>query len=67
MATLVPAPEGYVVDFDNPQRLDRVAAYWCYGVGVFFSVVFTAQRIYVKIALKLPWQLDDCKSPRAPV
>lgn len=60
MKTFVPAPPDYVVDFDHPQRQFATAAYWCYGLGVFFSLLFTAQRIYVKAALQLSWQLDDC-------
>lgn len=58
---LYPAPEGYVVDFDNPQRRADVATYWCFGIGVALSIVFTAQRVYVKLGLGTGWTLDDCE------
>lgn len=59
VVSLVPAPEGYVVDFDNPQRLADKATYWCFGVGTLMSVLFTGQRIYVRSVVRTPWQLDD--------
>ncbi|KAG7418086.1 Satratoxin biosynthesis SC1 cluster protein 4 [Fusarium oxysporum f. sp. rapae] len=43
----IPPPEGYKVDFDNPQRNSVTEAYWLYGVGNFLTVLFIAQRIYV--------------------
>lgn len=58
---LFPAPPGYVVDFDNPQRRADVATYWCFGIGVALSIVFTAQRVYVKLGLRTGWTMDDCK------
>lgn len=59
---LFPAPAGYVVDFDNPQRRGDVASYWCFGCGVFLAALFAIQRVYVKIGLGMGWTADDCKS-----
>lgn len=58
---LVPAPEGYDVDFCNPQRRADIATYWCFGVGMVLSLLFTAQRLYVKLGIGTGWQVDDSK------
>lgn len=63
MTSLVPAPEGYIVDFDNPQRQGNVATYCCFGVGMFLAMLFTAQRLYVQLGLGRNWQIDDSESP----
>lgn len=59
VVTVLPAPEGYVVDFDNPQRAGVPEAYWVAGVGTFFSVLFMGQRLYTKIFLATGLKLDD--------
>ncbi|KAM0277695.1 hypothetical protein ACHAQH_005638 [Verticillium albo-atrum] len=56
---VLPAPEGYVVDFDNPQRQAVPHAYWIAGVGVILAVLMMAQRLYTKIFLTGKFQLDD--------
>ncbi|KAJ4157626.1 hypothetical protein NW754_009270 [Fusarium falciforme] len=38
----IPPPEGYEVDFDNPQRNSVTAAYWLFGVGNFLALLFYA-------------------------
>lgn len=63
----LPAPDGYVVDFDNPERRADVATYWCFGVGMSLAMLFTAQRVYVKLGIGTGWRLDDCKQPRMPL
>lgn len=62
VTSLVPAPEGVVPNFDNPQQQGDTAAYICFGVGIPLSLLFTAQRIYVKKIIQAPWQIDDCES-----
>lgn len=57
--TLIPAPPGYVVDFEHPQRRGDLATYWCFGVGITMAVLFTAQRLYVKLCLGIGWAADD--------
>ncbi|KAF3765348.1 hypothetical protein M406DRAFT_16195, partial [Cryphonectria parasitica EP155] len=55
----IPAPAGYVVDFDHPQRHADLATYWCFGVGIVLALLFTAQRVYVKLVTGISLQLDD--------
>lgn len=61
VVTLLPAPEGYVVNFDHPQRQAVPAAFWVCGVGSFLSALLMAQRLYTKAFLVGRLQIDDCK------
>ena len=45
--TSLPAPAGYIVDFDNPARQSDVATYWIVGVGNTLSLLFLGQHLYV--------------------
>ena len=56
---LLPAPEGYVVDLDNPRRQGVPEAYYVSGFGMALSFLFFMQRLYVKIFLAGGLQLDD--------
>lgn len=56
---LVPAPEGYEADLCNPERRADIATYWCFGGGMILSLLFTAQRLYVKLGVRTGWQVDD--------
>lgn len=58
---LIPPPEGYVVDFDNPLRQGVPDAYLVAGFGLAISFLFFMQRMYVKIFLTGGLQVDDCK------
>lgn len=60
--TALPAPPGYVVDFENPSRNSETAAYWVAGVGNFLSLLFIGQRFYVNGFVKRSLRLDDGKS-----
>ncbi|KAG5805984.1 hypothetical protein H9Q74_009999 [Fusarium xylarioides] len=55
----IPPPEGYNVDFDNPQRNSVTAAYWLYGVGNFLTVLFIAQRVYVRSFIHKTVRIED--------
>ncbi|KAH8661044.1 hypothetical protein BGZ61DRAFT_464570 [Ilyonectria robusta] len=57
--TVLPVPEGYVVDFDNPQRQAVPHAYYIAGVGTVLSLLMIAQRLYTKVFLTGKLQLDD--------
>jgi hypothetical protein len=59
--TVLPAPEGYVVNFDDPRRNADIAAYWIFGVGFFLATLFLVQRLYVKIFIRRNLGLDDGK------
>ncbi|KAL0938517.1 uncharacterized protein CTRU02_205127 [Colletotrichum truncatum] len=52
-------PDGYVVDFNNPQREAVPEAFWVAGVGAFLSLLLMAQRLYTKAFLVGRLQWDD--------
>lgn len=60
---LLPAPPGYVVDFDHPQRRGLPAGYWICGVGLLLSSSFLAMRVYTKLRLSKDFKLEDCGFP----
>ncbi|KAJ4314504.1 hypothetical protein N0V84_008845 [Fusarium piperis] len=55
----IPPPEGYQVDFDNPQRNSVNAAYWLFGVGNFLALLFMLQRVYVRLVIQKTVRLED--------
>ncbi|KAJ0286761.1 hypothetical protein CBS470a_005712 [Colletotrichum nupharicola] len=57
--TALPAPEGYIVDFENPQRQDVVETYVVVGIGMFLALLFLLQRLYVKVVIRKKFGLDD--------
>lgn len=57
--TVLPPPEGYIVDFDHPQRQGVPHAYWVTGVGTILSLVMIAQRLYTKLVFVGRLQIDD--------
>jgi hypothetical protein len=57
---VLPPPEGYEVNFDNPRRNMMTANYVVYAVGLILSVLFLAQRVFVKIHVHTGLGLDDC-------
>lgn len=56
---LLPAPDGYVVDLENPQRNLNIAAYWAFGVGNFLALLLLGQRLYTKVFLSSGLQRED--------
>lgn len=57
--TVLPPPEGYIVDFDNPQRRANIATYWVCGVENIIALAFLGQRLYTRLCLSGGLQLDD--------
>ncbi|ORY68845.1 uncharacterized protein BCR38DRAFT_424486 [Pseudomassariella vexata] len=57
--TLLPAPEGYNVDFAHPQRQAEIETYWVAAVGNFLALLFIGQRVYTKLAVLRTFQLED--------
>ncbi|RYP52370.1 hypothetical protein DL768_002481 [Monosporascus sp. mg162] len=57
--TYLPAPEGYVVDFENPQRQYLIQIYSVAAVGNTLVLFFLSQRLYTKIFLARGLQIDD--------
>ncbi|KAH7124598.1 hypothetical protein EDB81DRAFT_846919 [Dactylonectria macrodidyma] len=59
IAVVIPPPEGYVVDFDNPQRNSVVAIYVLSSCGMALALLFLAQRLYVKAFIRIKLGIDD--------
>lgn len=55
----LPPPEGYVVDFENPQRNSVTVTYVVSGVGMTLALFFLLQRLYVKIFVRNKFGIDD--------
>ncbi|KAJ1328868.1 hypothetical protein MN608_05597 [Microdochium nivale] len=55
----LPPPEGYVVDFNNPQRNLAIDAYWHFAIGNAFALLAIAQRIYVRLCIQRKVFLED--------
>jgi hypothetical protein len=55
----IPPPDGYVVDFDNPQRNGVPAAYWMFGIGNFLMLLSVLQRVYVRIRIHKTVKIED--------
>jgi hypothetical protein len=64
--TIIPAPEGYIVDFDNPQVQFMAKSYTVAAVEMTLAFLFLLQRLYTKIVIVKKFQLEDgeslCKS-----
>lgn len=58
----IPPPDGYKVNFENPQRNSVTEAYWLYGIGNFLSLAFILQRVYVKGFLQRKFRIGDGQS-----
>ncbi|RBQ86279.1 hypothetical protein VDGD_20771 [Verticillium dahliae] len=56
---LVPAPPGYVVDFDNPQRQYVMEHYLIFGILGPLAFIALMQRFYTKMFLAKGLQIDD--------
>ncbi|QSZ35381.1 hypothetical protein DSL72_008251 [Monilinia vaccinii-corymbosi] len=55
----MPAPEGYVVDYDNPMIHGNVAGYWVFGVGMVLSFSFLCMRTYTKLCVARNFAVED--------
>ncbi|TGO39252.1 hypothetical protein BHYA_0057g00190 [Botrytis hyacinthi] len=65
MASL-PAPEGYIVNFDNPARYENITGYWVFGIGIILSFSFLCMRIYTKAVVSRSFAAEDaCGTQRA--
>ena len=57
--TALPAPAGYIVDFDNPLRQSNIATYWIVGIGNALSLLFMGQHLYVNGCIRRKLGLID--------
>lgn len=62
----IPPPEGYVVDFDNPERNSVAATYAVSSIGIIAAFLFLLQRLYVKAFIRNKLGIDDgmCQAMR---
>ena len=59
VVTFSSPPEGYVVDFDNPQKNLHVEHYWLFAVGGLLATFSLGQRLYTRIYLAKGLHIDD--------
>jgi hypothetical protein len=64
---IFPAPSGYVVDLDNPQRTGEAANFWVGTLGMIVAAIFMATRVYTKTRLAKNFTPDDGKLSQAPL
>ncbi|RDI88115.1 hypothetical protein Vi05172_g1899 [Venturia inaequalis] len=57
--TIIPPPDGYVVDFANPQRRLVTQTYILFALENVLALMFLIQRLYTKIRLMKQFQIDD--------
>ncbi|CAO2653666.1 Nn.00g030770.m01.CDS01 [Neocucurbitaria sp. VM-36] len=57
--TMLPPPEGYVVDFANPRRRLVTETYVLFILENILAIIFLVQRLYTKIRLMRVFQIDD--------
>jgi hypothetical protein len=60
--TIIPPPEGYLVDFENPQVQFVVRSYTVAAVEMSLAFIFLVQRLYTKVFIMKKFQLEDGKS-----
>ncbi|KAI4644072.1 uncharacterized protein J4E78_009655 [Alternaria triticimaculans] len=56
---IFPAPPGYIVDVDNPQRTGEAANFWIGTLGMIIAAIFMAIRVYTKARLAKNFTSDD--------
>ncbi|KAI1014552.1 hypothetical protein LB504_012112 [Fusarium proliferatum] len=57
--TFLPPPEGYVVDFDNPQQQDALKHFFIFGILGSLAILCLLQRLYVKYYITRGLKIDD--------
>jgi hypothetical protein len=59
VSAFMPAPSGYVVDFDNPQRKDLPMSYWVSGALYVLATASLVMRIYTRTVLVKDFKWED--------
>lgn len=57
--TMLPPPDGYVVNFENPQRRLVTGTYILFIVENILAIIFLVQRLFTKTRLMRVFQVDD--------
>jgi hypothetical protein len=58
---IVPAPHGYVVDLENPQRRGEAIIIWVGIVGMVIATTLLFIRAYTKLVVVKTLASDDCE------
>lgn len=56
---MFPAPAGYIVRLENPERSDVAANLWVGSVGMCLAADFMETRLYTKLMLARSFTSDD--------
>lgn len=59
---IIPAPDGYVVDLENPQQRGEAIITWVGIVGMVIATALLMIRAYTKLVLVKKIASDDCES-----
>lgn len=67
VTTFLPPPDGYVVDFDNPQQQKALDHYLIFGILGPLALICLVQRIYTKRFITGSLKIDDGMARPQPV
>ncbi|KAI1075031.1 integral membrane protein [Whalleya microplaca] len=59
VTTVLPPPEGYVVDFNHPQTQYHAPIYCTFAIGGVLALLFVAQRLYTQMIISKGLHSDD--------
>lgn len=57
--TALPAPEGYIVDFENPPQIGNIAGYFTTAFGITLAASFLGMRLYTRAFITRNLSLED--------
>jgi hypothetical protein len=57
--TVLPAPEGYEVNFDNPPQVGALAGYFVTGFGIALAATFLSMRLYTRCFITRNFGMED--------
>ena len=64
--TVLPAPEGYEVNFENPPQVGAIPGYFVTGFGIALAASFLTMRLYTRLAITRNFGFEDgtvCRLP----
>ncbi|KIW03797.1 uncharacterized protein PV09_05098 [Verruconis gallopava] len=59
LVALIPAPSGYVVNFDDPQRKAVPGCFWITSIGLVLATFFYFMRVYTKVRIVKDFNAED--------
>ncbi|TVY51764.1 Satratoxin biosynthesis SC1 cluster protein 4 [Lachnellula cervina] len=64
VTTVIPAPEGYVVNFQHPYQTGATTGYWLCGVGTFLALSSLLIRLYTRHYITRSAAAEECRFAR---